>query len=68
MVQNGFWAGVLWYVFPSPSFPPPLPLSEKMVYPDLVHAGVQFRPGEQLQCQSHVVKFEGRVGIQLGSS
>ena len=23
-VQNRFWGGVLWYVFPSPEFPPPL--------------------------------------------
>ena len=29
-VQNRFWGGDLWYVFPSPEFPPPLFFSEKM--------------------------------------
>ena len=27
-VQNLFWGGLLWYVFPSPEFPPPLFFSE----------------------------------------
>ena len=27
-VQNRFWGGALWYVFPSPEFPPPLFFSE----------------------------------------
>ena len=28
-VQNRFWGGALWYVFPSPEFPPPLFFCEK---------------------------------------